>query len=345
LAVLLVSSACQVVANSPAPGGAIPPPQPTVGYGSNGPCTVPSSPVSGAGAASGQSISIYYPGGTGATPVTGGTCNDNHRPVVAVVHGLGASSTLLYAGLIDHLVSTGNVVIFATYNTTDTTMTASFQDELAALQASVSDLTSGDLTRFGIIGHSEGGGASAYLAQRVEALGWGTTSFWVYALNPWYLDGVGTGPIPFPANTRLIVQNGDDDSFVDNRIGIDYFDSVPLPATQKVHVDLITQTVGNVTLDAQHTMPNSVISPDDAMKYYGMYRNADVLENCSLTNTACNWSQLTFMGTWSDGTPVTPAIVSQNPTDRGPIAIAECDNSSNSRAVDCGPSIVTTPDT
>ena len=340
-----MSSACQVVGTTPPPGGAIPPAQPTTGYGSNGPCTVPSTPVSGAGAASGQSISIYYPGGFGFPSVTGGTCNDNHRPVVAVVHGLGASSTILYAGLINHLVSTGNVVIFATYNTTDTSLAASAQDELTALQTSVTDLTSGDMTRFGIIGHSEGGGSTAYIAEHVAALSWGTTSFWVYALNPWYLDGVGTGSITFPANTRLIVENGDDDSFVDNRIGMDYFNSVWLPATQKVHVDLITQTVGSVTLDAQHTMPNSVIAPDDAMKYYGMYRNADVLENCSLTNSWCNWSQMTNMGTWSDGTPVTPAIVSQSPTDRGPTSAAECNSILNPRAVDCGTSIITTPNT
>ena len=56
LAVLLVGSACTITDNTPTAGDPTPPAQPTSGYGSNGPCTVPSTPVNGAGAASGLSL-------------------------------------------------------------------------------------------------------------------------------------------------------------------------------------------------------------------------------------------------------------------------------------------------
>jgi hypothetical protein len=55
-----------------------------------------------------------------------------------------------------------------------------------------------------------------------------------------------------------------------------------------------------------------VISPDDAIKFYGIYRVGDLLESCALLGHDCN-ADLSLMGTWPDGTTVLPSVVTDNP--------------------------------
>ena len=69
---------------------------------------------------------------------------------------------------------------------------------------------------------------------------------------------------------------------------------------------------GGATLTAQHTSPNSVIAPDDAIKFYGIYRVGDLLESCALLGQNCS-ADLSLMGNWTDGTPVLPSVVTDNP--------------------------------
>src|SRR5262249_32022956 len=156
-----------------------PPPQPTTGLGANGPCARSQVSVPNL-AAPGQVITVHSPVGFGATPLVGGSCNDAKRPVVVVVHGLLAGidtqllgSSLLYSGLIEHLVSVGNVVIFATYDTNTNDFVGSYRNEDTAIQLGSLLAPRGDFSRLGIVGHSMGGGATPYLAQKAAARGWG----------------------------------------------------------------------------------------------------------------------------------------------------------------------------
>ena len=316
---------------------AVGPPQPTTGLGAQGKCTETSTsfpnPTDTA-----QTVSIYEPGGSAAASGTGGTCDDTSRPVAVVVHGLDAASPTLYQGIIDHLVTTGNVVIFATYNTDATNFIASYNDEDSGLVAAAPHLVRADLSRLGMVGHSMGAGALPYLTQKAVARNWGAKNLWFLALAPWYVAGVGTGPVNFPPQTHAVVENYDNDGFVDNRIGIELFKALTLPASQKIHVTVNSDTQGSDTLNAYHTSPNSVITPDDAIKFYGIYRTADVLENCSLLGTNCNAS-LTFMGNWGNGQAVKPAIATETPVDTGPTGTAaDCNAAANPRAANCGPS-------
>lgn len=56
-----------------------------------------------------------------------------------------------------------------------------------------------------------------------------------------------------------------------------------------------------------------MISPDDAIKFYGIYRVGDLLEGCAFVGAGCSANRST-MGTWADGTPVLPSVVTDNPT-------------------------------
>jgi hypothetical protein len=288
-----------------------PPPRPATGLGAKGPCTETVQTIANPTEA-GQTLNIYTPGGNAAAP-TGGRCDDATRPTAIVVHGLFAGAPLLYADTISHLVGTGNVVIFATYNTNPGDFVGSFQKENAAIVAAANATTRDDVSRVGIIGHSMGGGAIPYLVQQMASRGWGSNGMWVMALAPWTLAGVNaTGPITFPAKAHVVVEAYSDDTLVNRRVGVDIFNRITTPLSQKQHVTLNTTTYDGATLTAAHTTPNSAIAPEDAMRFYGIYRIADALQGCSQRGQHCG-TDFTVMGNWSDGTPVLPATSTDAP--------------------------------
>jgi len=305
LASLAVTGAL-VAVTACAPG----PPQPAPPeLGSNSPCgrtnvqltnpAVPSSP-----------IYVAYPTGSAAAPLTGGTCGDAARPVIFLVHGYLASFNWVYEGVIDHFTRTGNIVVMGTYSTDLVDVQGSADRALQALSAAVPQLEREDLSNVGLIGHSLGGGTLPWITQQVAARGWGNDGLWLFSLAPY--QGLGTGTITLPSHTRAIIEAYDQDALVNRSVGVDLFRRLSIPASQKDHVTVRTSSHGGATLTAQHTSPNSVISPDDAIKFYGIYRVGDILESCALRGTNCT-ADLGQMGNWPDGTEVLRSVVSDNP--------------------------------
>lgn len=285
------------------------PPQPTTGPGSNTPCgrtdvqltnpAVPASP-----------IYVAYPTGSATAPLTGGTCGDANRPVLFLVHGYLASFNWVYEGVINHFTRTGNIVVMGTYTTDLADVQGSANRALQALTAAVPQLQRADLDNVGLIGHSLGGGTLPWLTQQVVSRGWGSDGLWMFALAPY--QGLGSGTITLPGHARAIIEAYDQDILVNRAVGVDLYRRLSLPAGQKDHVTVRSSSRGGVALTAQHTSPNSVVAPDDAIKYFGIYRVGDLLESCALVRQNCN-ADLSFMGRWSDGTPVLPSIVTDNP--------------------------------
>ncbi|HNP56210.1 MAG TPA: hypothetical protein PKG94_04470 [Gordonia sp. (in: high G+C Gram-positive bacteria)] len=301
-----------------------------------------------------QRISIHNPTGTGQTPITGGRCNDPKRPVVVVVHGVMAGidaqlvgSSLLYSDIINHFVSTGNTVIFASWPTMAYDFAGSVTREDRALVLAKKLAPRGDFSRLGIVGHSMGGGATPYLAQQAAARGWGSEALWLFQLAPVFTTRVGSGPIKVPGHTRVVVETYDNDFIVDARSGIQQYRDYAIPSSQKKYVMVRTDDHGGpaATLLATHTSPNSLLAPEDAIRFYGIYRVGDALESCALWGKNCD-ADLTYMGKWSDGREVRRSISSANPVDAGPPAIIfslfgialECESSFNPRAHTCPPS-------
>jgi hypothetical protein len=285
------------------------PPQPTTGLGSNTPCertdvqlTNPAAPLS--------PIYVAYPTGSSAAPLTGGTCEDSQRPVLFLVHGYLASFNWVYEGVINHFSRTGYIVVMGTYGTDLANVQGSADSALQAIDAAVPQLDREDLGNVGLIGHSLGGGMLPHVTQQVVARGWGSDGLWLFSLAPY--QGIGSGTITLPAHTRAIVEAYDQDTLVDRSVGVDLFRRMSMPNGQKDHVTVRTSSNGGVTLTAQHTSPNSVIAPDDAIKFYGIYRVGDALGSCALVGANCT-ADLGAMGNWSDGTEVLRSVVTDNP--------------------------------
>jgi hypothetical protein len=229
--------------------------------------------------------------------------------------------------VIDTLVSNGQIVVYPT--DTDQKDPTLVLDQLdTGFVAGVTSMTPrGDLSRVGFVGHSEGGGDSLALAQRGAARGWGSKAFWIVMMNPAFGSGLASGPIALPSNAHLIVLAGDDDTIVDNQIGIELFDSVQLPSSQKQYILIRSSKRGTVSLKATHFMPTGTL---DTLGFYGDIKNMDATWSCALSATACN-ADLSYIGTWSDGQAVLPALVEVSPVDTGPTASIQCTSKNNPR--------------
>jgi hypothetical protein len=294
-----------VGATACAPG----PPPPTTGPGADTPCgrtdvqlADPANP--------GNAIYVAYPTGSAPTPLTGGECGDDSRPVLFLVHGYLASFNWVYEGVINHFTRAGNIVVMGTYLTDIGNVQLSADRALQAIDAAAPQLEREDLGRVGLIGHSLGGGMLPWVTQQIVDRGWGSQGLWMFALAPY--QGIGSGPITLPAHARAIIQAYDQDTIVDRNVGVDLYRRLSLPAGQKDHVTVRSSSHEGATLTAQHTSPNSVVAPDDAIKYYGIYRVGDLLQSCALVGENCD-ADLSLMGNWPDGTPVLPSIVTDDP--------------------------------
>ncbi|MCK8616299.1 alpha/beta hydrolase [Gordonia sp. C13] len=336
-------------ASASAQGPLLPPAQPSSGLGAQGPCgstvAVHANPVDAT-----QKIAIHSPTGTAATPLLGGRCNDPKRPVVVIVHGLLAGidaqllgSSVLYRDIINHFVAAGNVVVFATWPTNPYNFSEAVAQQDRALGYAQRFTPRADFSKLGFIGHSMGGGALPFLAQQAVHRGWGSSSLWLFQIAPAFASDVGTGSISVPQYTRVVVENFDHDNVLDARIGIEQFNAYDLPVEQKRHITVRSDFRGPLTrLDATHLSANSVLAPNDAIRFYGIYRVGDALQSCALTGSHCT-SDLSYMGEWSDGRAVRKSISTTTPVDSGPPANAfdivglngECESPHNVRAGRC----------
>lgn len=306
VAAALLAVGLAVAATSCTPG----PPQPPTGPGSNTPCGRTNAQVTNPGNIF-NPIYVSYPTGTAASPLTGGSCGDSSRPVLFLVHGYLANMNWLYEGVINHFTRTGYIVVMATYGSGNLgDVQGSANVAVQGIAAAVPQLNREDMTNVGLIGHSLGGGMLPYVTQQVAQRGWGGDGLWLFSLAPY--RGIGSGTITLPAHTRAIIEAYDRDTLVSRSVGADLFRRLSVPNSQKDHITVRSSSHGGASVVAQHTSPNSVISPDDAVKFYGIYRVGDLLGACALTGEHCG-ADLGFMGSWSDGTPVLRSVVTDSP--------------------------------
>ena len=141
-----------------------------------------------------------------------------------------------------------------------------------------------------------------------------------------YSQLIGDSTIAVPANTQAMTVAFAQDALADKRLGIDVFESLLLPAAQKRHVMINSDLHGYPALVAEHNAPTAAAGQGDAIDFQ-LWRYADLLETCALTGRSCD-ADLSTVGTWSDGVPVAPAVVSAHPIDSGPMpaVLAECDS-------------------
>jgi 4-amino-4-deoxy-L-arabinose transferase-like glycosyltransferase/dienelactone hydrolase len=265
------------------------------------------------------------------SPVWLFTPADAHAPlpVVVLAHAYETGDPDAYRGLIDHLVSRGNAVVFPEYMVADTQHAARYdalwQGLVAAAQQRAPLL---DLTRLGVVGHSYGAGAAPWLLARARRdEGWGQRGAFLLLMAPFYPLGLESNELAaYPADVKVLVLAFDDDTATDHRIGIELFRT--LGVAEKDYLRVPGLAHGACRLAAPHTLPQSsgIAARDDALDERALYRLLDALAAYVFAGDP-EGRQVALgqgapaqvdLGRWSDGSPLPRLLWSAAPSPAQP---------------------------
>jgi hypothetical protein len=89
----------------------------------------------------------------------------------------------------------------------------------------------------------------------------------------------------------------------------------PIPLENRDFVTMTSDPHGFPSLIADHGTTYTMV---DAADWYGIWKVSTALFNCTFAGTDCEYAlgntpEQTFMGEWSDGTPLTPLTVTDDP--------------------------------
>ncbi len=257
-------------------------------------------------------------------------------PLVIFLHAHTLIDPLVYRAWIDHLVRRGAIVVYPDFQTgPDDDLTTYLSNTLGAVRGALEELkgeaVQPDLTRVAVIGHSVGAILGANYAATAAAAGLpepaallliapgGCTacprSAWV---------GVELEDLaPVPATTRvLVVALAEVAAVGDEGARLIWAKLASVPLDRRDYVVLPGDAHGWPPLRAEHDQPLSfgtTVGPMlDALDWYGTWKLADALLTCSFAGTDCeealgNTPEQRFLGVWSDGTPVAPAMITDDP--------------------------------
>ncbi len=227
--------------------------------------------------------------------------------------------------LIHHFVRKGYVVIFPLYQYGGNTLNNDDQLTNAGnvLNMALSELDNGAHVKpkrdkngkimIGVTGYSRGGNMSMAISNNHTILGlpaFDAVADFVAANNYETMQGIS-------ANTKIIIVLAQDDSYDDAPIEAMYaaWDSLYFIACEnKNFLTVHSDSTGSPVLTADHPFfvtnanyPSSV----NALDYYGSWKLCVGLFNCAFYGSDCDYalgmdSNVTYMGTWSNGHPVDP---------------------------------------
>lgn len=257
--------------------------------------------------------------------------------MVLLIHGFGGIDPAMYEDWIDHLVRRGAIVIFPVYQSLDvidvgpptwpTNLFAGVQVAIASLQErSGTDFRTKPVD---VIGHSLGGPLSIRYTLDSERLGFPVprTLFVVQPGGCQPCGNFGNLGIDLPLDETLPstllaqVLVGDRDTTVgdaDARSLWPLFAAIP--DNHKDYVTIRSDDHGTPPVIADHAAVGTGNRADgiDVIDWFALWRSQDALMSCAASGTDCEVAlgdtpEHRFMGTWSDGVPIVPLLITQGP--------------------------------
>jgi dienelactone hydrolase len=250
-------------------------------------------------------------------------------PLIVFNHGWCALHPFFYREWIHHIVRRGNIVVYPQYQKGFFRETDKYtSNAINAVKNAIEKLQDGrhvapELDKFAITGHSVGGGLTANIAALAleEGLPFPKAIMPVQPaiMADRYEERVNFSNIP--AETLMLVVVGKDDVAVGNASGkIIFKNATQIPISNKDFVIQMTDTYGEPDILSNHIAPVCFpfFGTEDAMDYYSTWKLFDALTDYAfygVNKEYClgNTPEQRFMGLWSDGTPVTELIVTDNP--------------------------------
>ena len=260
-------------------------------------------------------------------------------PVVVFNHGWLAVNPGAYGAWIDHLVRSGQIVIFPRYQADVATLPTDFlanaliaiRDAFDVLETSPKHIRP-DRARFALIGHSAGGNLAAQLAAVAREHGLPVPRA-VVAMMPGQVQAIrGPSLAEIPSTTLLVVTAAEDDIIVgDTRARQIFAGATSIPNDRKKYVLYLSDLHGSPKLIADHHAPTAAYRNFDTgdgvlsdlqmsrallnvFDYAGFWRLADITLSAGFSgktlDEATNRGELfRHLGYWSDGRVVARPIV------------------------------------
>ena len=259
--------------------------------------------------------------------------HDGPLNLVTFVHGFGALNPVVYGGWIEHLTSTGNVVVYARYQESmfSTPTTEFVPNTIAAIKEARKALDEKDVeyTRdhIDLIGHSYGGVIIGNIAANYQ-------DFELPFPRVVFLCEPGSGPLTggvlesyesIPSESLLAIVVGDDDRTVGQSLGKKVFETA-LRTPNRVLFWQYADENGDENIGASHYEPYSYndkfdngidnftvkragkVSNLDAVDHFGYWQIFDTLKECSVSGQdrldMTTIDVMADLGSWSDGTPI-----------------------------------------
>ena len=264
-----------------------------------------------------------------ADPLPGTSAGESF-PVVIFVHGSGAVDPNPYLAWIEHLVRRGAVVLYPVYQQGTTGGEAQYRQNLQddvrrALETLEQEGVLVDLTRVAVVGHSLGGGLAVAYAASAAAAGLPVPTA-VMSVAPGCNSeeatcvGQDLGAIPTTTRFLLVTEGDDPDPTGAAAVERIWAGLEDVPLDNRDVVQLVTDAHARPALLAVHTQALADYDYDkpDAYDWYGTWKWLDALMSCAFDGEWCevalgNTPEQRFMEVWSDGVPVTEAVITDDP--------------------------------
>ncbi|HWK81732.1 MAG TPA: alpha/beta fold hydrolase [Thermomicrobiales bacterium] len=257
--------------------------------------------------------------------------------VVILIHGFGGIDPGMYEDWIRHLVRRGAIVIFPVYQSLDllTVGPSTWPGNLfAGIRTAVTSLSERAGTDFrtkpvDVIGHSLGGPLAIRYTLDARRLNFPEPRT-LFVVQPGGCQPCGNFgnlgidlPLDEPLPSTLLAQVlvGDRDETVgdaDARSMWPLFDAIP--PGHKDYVTIRSDEHGTPPVIADHAAVGTGNRPDgiDVIDWFALWRSQDALMSCAASGTDCAYAlgdtpEHRSMGTWSDGVPITPLLITDGP--------------------------------
>ena len=266
-----------------------------------------------------------------------------HAPVVVFHHGWLAMNPGVYGAWIEHLVRSGNVVIYPRYMDVDTPVPeylpnaiAGIIDAFGVLEMSPAHVKP-DRSRFALVGHSMGGVISVQVAALAKSRGLPDPKAVVAVTPGEVLRTKGPNLADVPGATLLAVVAAEHDVVTgDGDARRIYREATAIPPSRKKFVLYRTDLRGRPRLWADHLAPTASHADFDtgdgpfrliqmggatvnAIDREGFWKVADVtiaagFAGRTLDDAMARGASFRRLGYWSDGHAVLPPIVTNDPS-------------------------------
>ncbi|RUM64344.1 MAG: hypothetical protein DSZ05_07545 [Sulfurospirillum sp.] len=205
-------------------------------------------------------------------------------PLILFIPGWGSVQYEDYRTLIDYLVSLGNIVLFAPEYANEYGI-QKIRQELEDIYRLCSIQEHMDTSRFGVVGHSSGGGKAFAVCRYFVQKGWGTKGRFIFSMAPWFAFDMGQEEMQsIPEDTYVFMEFFGSDMTTDPRISMTTYSLLTqIPAARKtfyVYPDTgHGYPTGNRTLSQMDGVTEPLRAVIDAAFYH---RTDDFMEFDSL---------------------------------------------------------------